>query len=192
VLRSRLLTRPVDCDRWMAGPVTTLPGDEGRWTVDRYEATFETPEGASAEEVWRRARELLLRYAMFPPRLLTAHVCTPDGRVAPGATVVQRVSVGPFLAFESAVRVMHVTDDVTETGLRVGYTISTVRGHVERGYERFTLEMDLLGTLRVTVEAASRPATPLAWLGYPVLRWAQRAYTRAMLRRVGRVVPSGA
>src|SRR5262245_51157728 len=52
-----------------------------------------------------RAVESLLTYQIFAPQRMCALVCTADRRVVLGATIVQRIVLGPA-AIESGVRVV--------------------------------------------------------------------------------------
>jgi uncharacterized protein (UPF0548 family) len=74
---------------------------------------------------------------------------------------------------------------------RFGFAYGTLPGHAESGEERFLVEWDRTGdAVRYDVLAFSRPRHPLARLGYPLTRRAQRRFARdsaaAMLRAAGR------
>jgi uncharacterized protein (UPF0548 family) len=109
---------------------------------------------------------------------LRARVCTSDGRVAPGAIIVQRVLLGP-LAIEMAVRVTEVFD--TQIGSRkAGFSYVTLHGHVERGVATFSITENEK-SFRFCIESWSSPGTALAWLGRPFARPVQQAFTREAL-----------
>ncbi len=154
-----------DVERWAETPLNVDPahgrvGHHDVHTIDMPKARFD------------RATEALLRYRIFPPRRMRAHVDTPDGLVAPDATIIQRVLLGP-LALEMAVRVVEVSREDDRT---VGFTYATLRGHVERGLATFTVRAQGGGVV-FTVETWSAPGTVLAKVGRTFARHAQRTST---------------
>jgi uncharacterized protein (UPF0548 family) len=124
------------------------------------------------EGSFESALDRLLRYDIFPPERLRALVSSPDGRVATGVTIVQRVRFGP-LALEAAVRVIEC--ELTADAARFAY--ATLHGHPERGIASFALERHPSG-LRFIAQAWSRPGNNLARLGRPLARRLQRSITR--------------
>lgn len=76
----------------------------------------------------------------------------------------------------AACRVTSVVDEDD----RFGFTYATLPDHPEHGYETF-LVVDHGDEVRFTIEAVSRPATPLVQLGLPVTRWLQRRATHRYL-----------
>lgn len=186
VLASRLRDASVDCQHWVsarqtdAGALDTGPGERHRdhVTFDGDQARFE------------RALDLVMRYAMFPSSWLLATVCSDDGRLAPGVTVVQRVFMGP-VGVESGVRVMDVFDEVkaragsaeSDYGRRAGFSCGTLLGHPERGVERFTLTLHE-GRITFSLESRSELATWYARLGPPIARLFQHRAVAAAMRYV--------
>ena len=144
--------------------------------------------GAGGDELFRRAKIAVERWAMFDGfSWLRLVRLIPDVPPAAGAVVAV---VARHLGFWSvnACRVVYVVD---EPG-RFGFAYGTLRGHAERGEERFLVErwagaegeevwFDLL--------ALSRPG-PLARLAAPLARGLQKRFARdaqaAMLRAVTR------
>jgi len=61
---------------------------------------------------------------------------------------------------------------------RRGFAYGTLPGHPESGEEAFLIERRADGSVWLRIRAFSRPAHPLLWLGYPVLRAFQEVYTR--------------
>lgn len=61
---------------------------------------------------------------------------------------------------------------------RRGFAYGTLRGHPESGEEAFVVERRDDGSVWLRIRAFSRPAHPVLWLGYPVLRALQEIYTR--------------
>src|SRR4051812_15771414 len=97
-----------------------IPFDEAYWIREPF--NFEIQQGAtgthdlylitlpvlsSPDVAFGRALYRLWRYEIFPKTRMIARVCTADGAVASGATIVQRIRLGPF-ALEMAVRVVDV------------------------------------------------------------------------------------
>jgi uncharacterized protein (UPF0548 family) len=121
------------------------------------------------------ALDRLFRYDIFPPGRLRSRVCTPDGIVALGATIVQRVRLGP-LVLETAVRVIEL--ERSAVGARFAY--ATVAGHAERGIASFEVALEA-ADVRFTARAWSRPGNLAARLGRPLARSFQRAITREAL-----------
>ena len=127
-----------------------------------------------------RAVDRLFRYDIFPPKLMRAHVCTPDRRIAPDAVVIQRVRVGlPII--ESAVRVVDVWHRHTEDSEEAGFAYVTLDGHPERGISRFRVVREG-SSVRFEIEAISRPGALLTSIGRPIARRFQRDASGAALR----------
>jgi len=82
----------------------------------------------------------------------------------------------PFLFWKvrAPARVVYVVDEPD----RKGFAYGTISGHPEDGEEAFIVERDPDGSVWVRIRAFSRPATPLWWCVYPVLRIVQEFYTR--------------
>jgi uncharacterized protein (UPF0548 family) len=157
-----------DLERWARAPLNIDPanGRVGRHDVHSIDVPTSRIE---------RAVEALLRYHIFPPRRMRAHLNTPDGLVALEAIIVQRVLLGP-LALEMAVRVVEVSRDPDGAA----FTYATVEGHVERGLAAFSVRTKGDGVV-FTIETWSSAGTALARLGGPFARHAQRTSTREAL-----------
>ena len=155
----------------MAAPVTAAAGElhaaNGGLVRERHRV--ELPAAG-----FERAREELLEFRWYPPRFLRAALC------ADGLTVLQRCRVAPFASVDAPVRVVETVDEPR----RVAVTVVTVRGHPERGVERYELVHDpALPRVTLTVEKAWELADPLARLAGPFSRWLQAYATRVSLRR---------
>jgi uncharacterized protein (UPF0548 family) len=125
---------------------------------------------------FERAVDALLAYRIFAPRRMHAHVCTADRRVAIGATIVQRVALGP-VALETAVRVIELERTVDRAYL----AYATLQGHPERGIASFAV-IRAPDQTKFEAHAWSRPGSWLTALGRPVSRALQRALTREAVR----------
>ena len=116
------------------------------------------------------AHERLWTYGIFAPGRMESRVCTPEGRITLGATIIQRIFVGP-IAIETAVRVISCTAN--------GFEYITLPGHPEFGIARFTLNDS-----QFAIESWSRPGSWLTMLGGPITRWMQRTSTQRALQRM--------
>ena len=103
----------------------------------------------------------------------------------PGTTVVLTAGL-PWLGYDIPCRVVWAQT----TGLERGFGYGTLPGHPESGEESFTVRLFPSGTVVFTTRVFSRLATPLARLGGPVSRIAQRAalelYARAITTAAAR------
>ncbi len=156
-------------------PLAAGPGH-----VDHDEVSF--PGDASRFE---RVLALVRRYRIFPPSLLTATVCEPDGCLVPGSTVVQRIFLGP-IGLESGVRVTECFDAETTRGRNAGFECRTLAGHPERGVERFTLTLHPNGRISFAIDARSRLADWYALPGLPLARGVQRRVVASAMAYVSR------
>lgn len=175
---SRLRGASVDCARWKAAPQTDSgPLDVGRGERHHAEITFD---GDAAR--FDRALDRVMRYAIFPPSWLLPTVCSDDGRLAPGVTVVQRVFMGPIGVW-SGVRIMEVFDEATAQERRAGFSCGTLLGHPERGVERFTLVRSG-DSITFSLDSRSELAAFYARLGQPFARFFQHRAVDAAMRHV--------
>lgn len=94
-----------------------------------------------------------------------------DTLLRPGDTVVMRIGLWPR---DVPCRVIYVVDEPD----RKGFAYGTLPGHPERGEEAFVVERTDDDSVWLTIRAFSRPANPLIWLGYPLVRLMQELYTR--------------
>jgi uncharacterized protein (UPF0548 family) len=158
----------------------SVAGTEG--LRDEYRVDVPIPKGADANATFATLTRRLLKYDVFPPWLMDACVCTNDGIVTEGATIVQRITVGLF-TLEAAVRVSSRWERAQAQGREVGFTYATVAGHPERGTSTFALAHDALtGVISFRVSVRSRPGSVLAKLTRPIARRFQRRATQAALR----------
>jgi uncharacterized protein (UPF0548 family) len=114
-----------------------------------------------------------------------AHICTPDGRVAVGGTIIQRVILGLF-SIETAVRVIEV--DCSSD--RASFAYATLHGHPERGVASFAVTRSETGG-RFEAQAWSRAGNWLSIVGRPVSRYLQRTITREAVASFCASVGSG-
>lgn len=155
-----------DCRAWsrLATNASRAKTSVGGFVHDAYEAPFTGD--------FERAAEALLRYRIFAPGRMYAHVCTADGIVAVDATIVQRVVFGPA-ALETAVRVI----ELERLADRVGFAYATLQGHPECGVASFAV-IRVERRHKFQAHAWSRPGNILTMLTRRVSRRLQRAMTR--------------
>jgi uncharacterized protein (UPF0548 family) len=97
----------------------------------------------------------------------------PEGsRLAPDATVLTSIKMGPF-TMVAPCRIVRLWKSDNSFGFAYG----TLPGHPESGEESFALERNNDGTF-FTIRAFSRPASLLVRLGAPVGRAVQRSVTK--------------
>jgi uncharacterized protein (UPF0548 family) len=152
--------------------------DRGGYAHDVYRVSLSGP--------FARAIESLLSYQIFAPQRMFACVCTPDRRVAFGATIVQRIILGPA-AIESAVRVI----EFEKSADRAYFAYATLKGHAERGLASFAVQ-STAGVVTFEAQAWSKPGTWLTKLGRPISRVVQRALTREAVESFSNRVAHGA
>jgi uncharacterized protein (UPF0548 family) len=76
----------------------------------------------------------------------------------------------------SACRIVYVVNE-TEPARQFGFAYGTLPGHVETGEERFLVEWDPADNrVYYDILAYSRPHHFLTWLGYPLVRRAQKRF----------------
>jgi uncharacterized protein (UPF0548 family) len=175
-----LRRRAIDPARWRAARISATPDMAVAWREDRFDGVAA---GAGADG-FGRVRDAMLAYAFFPPSRLTGVVATGDGRMVPGATIVQRVRVGP-VGFESGARVVGLADGVDEAGRRfIRFSYATLEGHPEQGIATYAAQETGAGDVRVLVVTRSRASAWWARLGWPVTRRIQLRTNRAVVERL--------
>jgi uncharacterized protein (UPF0548 family) len=138
-------------------------------------------------DTFERAKAALRRWEQF--RLGWVEACFADTPIQPGQTVaVAGRAIG--LWWLNACRIVYVIDD-DGAPRQFGFAYGTLPDHMESGEERFLIEWDASDeSVWYDILAVSRPNKFLAWLGYPMVRRAQKRFARdsaaAMLRAVGK------
>jgi len=174
-------TNALDCTKWCKRGSSTSETDARKGRFDYYTIVLhEGTEGCDA--VFERAGEALLRYEVFPLSRLRYRVCSENGKVTVGTTIVQNLSLGP-LVIDSAVRVLRVIDSVTAEERTIGFTYLTLKGHPERGIATFRVVQERpWAVVRFSIESWSRPGTWVTVALSPVARWIQRRLTSDALK----------
>ncbi len=126
------------------------------------------------EDAFRRACIALQKWRQFPARW--TRIIPADATLQSGKNVVLIVRVLGMWWWCSA-RIVYTVDDA-EPVRRFGFAYGTLPEHVERGEERFTIEMNSDGEVWYAIRAFSRPRMLIARLCYPIARRLQRKFVR--------------
>jgi uncharacterized protein (UPF0548 family) len=130
------------------------------------------------EAAFAAAKLAFARWAMFD--LGWIRVANPDASIELGQIVAVQVhSLGLW-----SLNLSRIVDAI-DTPARFGLVYSTTKMHVEEGEERFLIEFDPASRdVSYSLEAVSRPANPIAFLGFPVTRAFQHRFARESHRRM--------
>jgi hypothetical protein len=139
------------------------------------------PPGPPLENgVGRFLADAILRFDVFPPRLLSSVLRRSPVEV--GDTIGLRYPFVPGVDLFFAARVIARFDESNDRQWRCGFTYRTLAGHPACGEETFVVEKDLMsGEVKVALRSWSRPGILIARLTYPVLRFLQVGAARAAL-----------
>lgn len=137
-------------------------------------------------ECFRLACEALSQWQMLPGYLerFPAMPALEEGEI-----VALRMRV-PGIWIEMACRIVYTMDLVLPMGgLQYGFAYGTLPSHVQRGEERFLVEMQGDDSVWYDLYSFSRPHSRLAWMALPIARAYQRRFgldsCRAMRDAVG-------
>ena len=148
-------------------------GAPAGYTVDRNRVRL-----GDGAETFRRAAAALRAWRMTTLGWSAVH---PAGApIVPGETVAVVVRHYGFWSL-NACRLVYVLDDEVDGVRRVGLAYGTLPAHGAVGEERFAVEWRRDGVW-YDLYAFSRPAHPLARLGYPLVRRLQRRFAAASKR----------
>lgn len=149
--------------------VTTGDGSIEGFDRDRYRVKI-----GQGENAFQTAREALRKWGQFPPAWTIIHPAGAPLQAGVSVVLVLRLF---GLWWWNAARIVYTIDE-TQPVRRFGFAYGTLLSHVERGEERFTVEIDERGTVFYEILAISRPRLWLARLGYPIVRRLQRKFVR--------------
>lgn len=142
--------------------------------------------------VFDAACAALRRWEMFPAPWARIEAGDGSGAGRPPiekGTVVAVVTRALGLWWLSSCRVVYTLDETFDAGpvrRRFGFAYGTLPAHVERGEERFTIELREDGQVWYDLLAFSTPHHWMARLGYPLARCLQRRFVRDSLARMRR------
>jgi uncharacterized protein (UPF0548 family) len=140
----------------------------------------------SGADAFARAVDALRGWRMTDLGWVTVH---PAGAPVAAGTVV--AVVARHLGFWSMhpCRIVDTFDDEADGVRRFGFAYATLPAHAEVGEERFAVEWRRADdSVWYDLYAVSRPAHPLARLGYPVVRRLQRRFGRDSKRAMAAAV----
>lgn len=153
---------------------------------ERYNLDHNRIRLGAGSRIFEQARAALFDWKMFD--IGWVKLIYPAAPIVPGQTVL--VLARTFRLYSlSASRVIAMIDDDNGPIRRCGFSYGTLQHHVERGEERFSIEHHAEDdSVWYDLLAFSLPQHPLARLGYPMSRAAQRRFASdskaAMLRAV--------
>jgi uncharacterized protein (UPF0548 family) len=136
--------------------------------------------------IFERASAALSDWKMFDIGWI--ELLHPLGPIVPGQTILVLARTCVLYSL-SATRVIAMIDDDNGHMQRWGFSYGTLQHHGERGEERFSIEHHAEDdSVWYDIRAFSRSQHPMARLGYPLSRAAQRRFARdskaAMLRAI--------
>jgi uncharacterized protein (UPF0548 family) len=154
-------------------------GNERRAALERIIAK-ESPGPPEKDGPFRRASAAIMRYDIFPRRLVTGVLQREAVEV--GDTVGTCYHFLPGIDLFFASRVIACFDAGVNGTWRCGFTYRTLAGHPVIGAESFSVEKDMAtGRIIVALRSWSRPGILLAHLTRPLMRWLQCRAGRAAL-----------
>jgi uncharacterized protein (UPF0548 family) len=140
-------------------------------------------------KTYARAVEALRTWKMYETGW--TKLCWPDAPIEEG-TVVGVLGRHFGLWSLNACRIAYVIEEEDALLKRYGFAFGTLPGHVERGEERFTVELHRSDdAVSYEVFAFARPAHPLAKLGLPIVRLLQRRFAAGSLQAMAAAVSAG-
>jgi uncharacterized protein (UPF0548 family) len=156
------------------------PDPDARRDVYERQVGVETPGEPEPNGVYRRAAAAILRYDIFPPRLVRPVLRREPVQVGDTVGICHHPAPGIDLFF--AARVVACFDEEKGGVWRTGFTYRTLVGHPEYGEETFSVEKEMAtGRVIVALRSWSRPGTVLALLCPPWVRWHQVRASHAAL-----------
>jgi Domain of unknown function (DUF1990) len=170
--------------RWDARPFYPMirtPRDH----TDTYERIVAHEPGGAPGPVHRAVGEAILRYDIFPPRLVHGVL---RGRVAIGDTVGVHYVAPRLIRLFFAARVTEVFAGERDGWWTTGFAYRTLIGHPELGEEEFVVETErATGAVRVALRSWSRPGTWLARALRPLVRRLQVHASRAAIAHLSAI-----
>ncbi len=131
--------------------------------------------------LFQQACQLMIDWQMLPSTV-DCVPAAPD--LEEGESFAMRI---PFFGLwvVNACRIVYSFDDILPNGgLRFGFGMGTLPGHVTSGEERFLLEWLPDDSVWYDIYSYSRPRSAVVWIGLPILRWQQRRFLRESATRL--------
>lgn len=156
------------------GATKDQPRDGHRgYTVDHSRTRL-----GAGEQTYLRAVSALRSWTQFDLGWVT--VVPPRKPLAVETIVAVRAKTFGFWSLNAA-RIVYVLDEKQDGNARFGFAYGTLPDHVERGEERFTVELCADDSVWYDIYAFSRPKHPLVRLGFPITRMLQKRFVRDSL-----------
>jgi uncharacterized protein (UPF0548 family) len=166
------------------GCTRQTPAPRRGWNIDRERVLL-----GHGEAVFRRAKEALQTWQMFPREIAT--ICSPAMPRAGDVFGVLYWAAPVRLWMLFPVRIVYLLDETTCSEghklERFGFASGTLAGHAECGEERFLVEWDDRDdSVWYELLAVSQPRHWLARWGYFYTRWEQARFRRRSCRAMQR------
>jgi uncharacterized protein (UPF0548 family) len=126
----------------------------------------------SGTDVFERACAALRSWSQFQQDWVQLEPAAVEPAVGVVVAVIARI--GPCWWWNPCRVIYHI--DEAGPPRRFGFAYGTLAEHVERGEERFSVELGDYGAVWYDLLAYSRPRHWLTWLGYPLSRRMQRRF----------------
>lgn len=155
--------------------------------VSGYDSDLNRVQLGQGEAVFQIACEAIRGWKMFPRGW--ASVSPGEPPVRQGEVVAMVINLFG-LYWVNGCRIVYTFEEKGETK-KYGFAYGTLPSHIEKGEERFSVEMLPDGSVWYDLRAFSRPRLWLVKLGYPVARMLQRRFVRESLQAMQRAVWEG-
>ncbi|MEO1258551.1 MAG: DUF1990 domain-containing protein [Bacteroidota bacterium] len=151
-----------------------------RKTVSGFDNDLNEVQLGHGQAVFRKASEAIRRWKMFPGGWAWIEPGTAPIKTGQNVAMVARV-MGIY--WVSNCRIVYVLDEEKPVR-RFGFAYGTLREHVEKGEELFSVEWRADDSVWYVLRAFSKPRFWLARLAYPVARYFQRKFVKESLEKM--------
>ena len=141
----------------------------------------------NGERAYQRAADAIRSWRMYD--LNWTRLYSPETPIEPGRTVAIVARHFGFWSLNTC-RIIYVVDDRAPLR-RYGFAFGTLPEHVERGEERFTVELAEDGSVWFELFAFARARHPLARLAPPLTGWLQRRFAREAADAIRKFIGAG-
>ncbi len=164
-------------DIWNNAPPSYKPGQpiDESWHVDEYKLSLGVDEDG---RLFRKASDLLMRYQFYPQDILnhTSDFSLWNRWAQAGDRIVQRIHLFSFFGkpIVDVITMNEVRQVITEPR-RYGFTLVTIKNHVEQGEWSACLEWRNDNELVLNIRSISRPVPQEPVRNYSFMRTKQKA-----------------
>ncbi len=138
-------------------------------------------------ETFLAAKAALSRWQQFELGWVAARPTSTTIREGETICIVGRAA---GLYWLNACRIVYVVDDSMHTP-KFGFAYGTLPAHMEKGEERFLVEMDQQGDVWYDILAFSRPNRWITWIVFYYMRRLQKRFARQSAARMKSLVQGG-